>query len=78
MSLRRGGIAQQGNRFLASESILVIGELAVMFVAADRTRPNPEQAPLAFATLEGQLTTLRGRHFDGLVVDAQYRACVAI
>jgi len=49
-----------------------------MFVAADRTRPIAEQAPLAFATLEGQLTRLKGRRFYGVVVDGQYRACVAI
>ena len=33
---------------------------------------------LAFARLEGQLTTLKGRRFYGVVVDAQYRACVPI
>ena len=49
-----------------------------MFVAADQTRPIAEQAPLAFARLEGQLTTLKGRRFYGVVVDAQYRACVPI
>jgi hypothetical protein len=67
-----------GRTLLVSERIVAIDEIAVMFVAGDRARPIPEQAPLAFATLEGKLTTLRGRRFYGVVVDAQYRACVAI
>ena len=67
-----------GRTILVSESVVVISEIAVMFVAGDRTRPIPEQAPIAFATLEGKLTTLRGRRFYGVVVDGQYRACVAI
>ena len=78
MSLRRGSIAHQRRTILVSESILAIRELAVMFAAADQTRPIAEQAPLAFARLEGQLTTLKGRRFYGVVVDAQYRACVPI
>jgi hypothetical protein len=68
----------KGRTLLVSESIVVIGEIAVMFVAGDGATSIPEQAPLAFATLEGKLTTLRGRRFYGVVVDAQYRACVAI
>jgi hypothetical protein len=63
---------------LVCESIIRISEIPVMFVAGDRTRPIPEQAPVAFAMLEGNLTTLRGRRFYGVVVDTQYRACVAI
>ena len=67
-----------GRTILVWESIVVISEIAVMFVAGDRTKPIPEQAPVAFETLEGKLTTLRGRRFYGVVVSGQYRACVAI
>jgi hypothetical protein len=63
---------------VVSESIVVISEIAVMFVAGDRTKPISEQAPAAFETLGDKLTTLRGRHVYGVVVDEQYRACVAI
>jgi hypothetical protein len=67
-----------GEQSLVCESIVVISEIPVMFVAGDRTWPIAEQAPVAFAKLEGKLATLRGRRFYGVVVDGQYRACVAI
>ena len=63
---------------MVCESIVLISEIPIMFVAGDRTWPIPEQAPVALAMLEGKLTTLRARRFYGVVVDGQYRACVAI
>jgi hypothetical protein len=76
-SPRKPGSAA-GEQSLVCESIVVISEIPVMFVAGDRTWPIAEQAPVAFAKLEGKLATLRGRRFYGVVVDGQYRACVAI
>src|SRR5215467_565824 len=64
--------------FMVHESIVVVGAIPVMFVAGDRGKPIGEQAPVAFDKLEAKLTTLKGRHFYGVVVDGQYRACVAI
>jgi hypothetical protein len=49
-----------------------------MYVAGARDRPIAEQAPAAFDQLEAKLTTLKGRHFYGVVVGTEYRACVAI
>jgi hypothetical protein len=64
--------------FMASESIVVVSDMWVMFVAGDRGKPISEQAPVAFDKLEGKLIRLKGRRFYGVVVDEEYRACVAI
>ena len=61
-----------------SESIVVIKDIPVMYVAGDRTKPISEQAPAAFDKLEAKLETLKGRHFYGVVLDGEYRACVAV
>jgi hypothetical protein len=74
----RLSIAPPGGTTVVCESIVVVSDIAVMFVAGEPTKPIPEQAPVAFETLESKLTTLRGRRFYGVVVNGQYRACVAI
>src|SRR5436190_134301 len=63
---------------MAAESIVVIPEIPVMFVAGDRAKSIAEQAPAAFDKLEAKLETLKRRHFYGVVVDGEYRACVAL
>lgn len=60
------------------ESIVVIGDILVMYVAGERDKPIPEQASLAFDKLEASLTSLKGRHFYGAIVEGEYRACVAL
>jgi hypothetical protein len=63
---------------MATDPIVVIRDIDVMFVAGAPDRPIAEQAPAAFNELEAKLPTLRGRHFYGVVVGTEYRACVAI
>jgi len=60
------------------ESIVVIKDILVMYVAGERDKPIPEQASVAFDKLEANLTTLKGRHFFGAIVEGEYRACVAL
>ena len=57
---------------------VVLPEIPVMYVGADKARPIAEQAPVAFSLLEAGLPSLKGRKFYGVVIDAEYRACVAI
>jgi hypothetical protein len=63
---------------MASESIVVIQDIPVMFVAGDRAKSISEQAPAAFDMLEAKLETLKGRHFYGVIVQGEYRACVGV
>jgi hypothetical protein len=63
---------------MAAESVVEIGDIAVMYVAGDRERPIFAQGPVAFDMLEAKLASLKGRHFYGVVVDGEYRACVAL
>jgi len=63
---------------MASESVVVIKDITVMFVSGDRTKPICEQAPATFRKLEAKLEALNGRHFYGVVLDGEYRACVAV
>lgn len=60
------------------ETVVVLGDISVMYAVGGRDKPISEQAPIAFDRLEEKLTTLRGRRFYGAVVDGEYRACVAI
>ena len=60
------------------ESIVVIKDILVMYVAGERDKPIPQQASVAFDKLEANLTTLKGRHFFGAIVEGEYRACVAL
>ncbi len=52
--------------------------IPVTYVAGDRSQPIGVQAPEAFARLEGMIPSLRHRKFYGVVIDSEYRACVAI
>ena len=63
---------------MASESVVQISDVAVMYVAGERGKPISAQAPGAFDKLEAKLVTLKGRHFYGAVVDGEYRACVTL
>lgn len=59
-------------------TIIDAPEIPVRYVAGDRTTPVPEQAPAAFEQLEANLDSLRGLKFYGVVMDGEYRACVAV
>jgi hypothetical protein len=61
-----------------ADSIVVIQDLPVMYVAGDAAAPIGVQAPQAFKELEAKLSSLKGRRFYGVVVGDEYRACVAI
>ena len=63
---------------MVAETVVFISDIPVMYAAGERTTPISEQAPTAFDRLEGGLPTLSGRRFYGVVIDGQYRACVAI
>jgi hypothetical protein len=63
---------------VAAESVIVIRDIPVMYVAGDPAMPISEQAPIAFDRLEAKLATLKGRRFYGVVLNGAYRACVAI
>jgi hypothetical protein len=60
---------------VASESVVVIQDIPVMFVSGDRAKSISEQAPAAFDKLEAKLETLKGRSFYGVIVDGEYLAC---
>jgi len=63
---------------MPNHTIVTMQSIPVMYVAGERGRPIAEQAPDAFQRLEAKLASLKGRKFYGLVVDGEYRACVAI
>jgi hypothetical protein len=63
---------------MIQENIVQIDDIAVIYVAGERGRPISEQAPAAFDMLEAKLPSLRSRRFYGVVVDGEYRACVAL
>ena len=73
-----GADAQMALRGAPLESVVQISDVAVMYVAGERGKPISAQAPGAFDKLEAKLATLKGRHFYGVVVDGEYRACVAL
>ena len=60
------------------DTIVDFSEIPVMFVAGDRSRPIPEQAPLASETLEAKLLSRKGRQFSGVTLGNEDRACAAI
>lgn len=62
---------------MAAESVIVMHDISVMYVAGDPARPISEQATIVFDRLEAKLATLKGRRFYGVVLDGAYRACVA-
>ncbi len=53
-------------------------EIPVVYVAGERTLSFAEQAPQAFEQLEGGIANFRGRKFCGVVVNGEYRACMAV
>jgi hypothetical protein len=63
---------------MPSHTIVTMQSIPVMYVAGERGRPVPEQAPRAYERLEAKLPSLRGRRFYGALVEGEYRACVAI
>jgi hypothetical protein len=63
---------------MLSRGIVAMQGIPVMYVAGERGRPIAEQAPGAFQRLEEKLASLKGRKFYGVVIDGEYRACVAI
>lgn len=61
-----------------ADSILTMSATPVMYLSGDPRMPIPEQAPAAIERIEAQLPSLRGRRCYGVVVDGEYRACVAV
>lgn len=59
-------------------SIARLPEILVRYVAGDRNQPIPEQAPVAIERLETEIASLRGQKFYCVVVDGEYRACIAV
>jgi len=62
---------------MSADSIVALAPIPVLYVAGEKQRPAFEQASKAFARLEAQLSSLKGRRFYGTIVDGEYRACVA-
>jgi hypothetical protein len=63
---------------MGPDSIVTVSDIPVMYVAGEAAMPIADQAPRAFEQLEARLSSLKGRKFYGVVVGAEYRACVAI
>ena len=63
---------------MASDTLVTLRDIAVMYAAGPPGKPIPEQAPAAFRRLEACLPSLKGRHFYGVVLGDEYRACVAL
>jgi hypothetical protein len=61
-----------------SDSVTELGVVEVVFVGGDKSLPIPQQAPSAFNALEAILPTLKKKRFYGVVIDCEYRACVAV
>ncbi|MBW1709055.1 MAG: hypothetical protein JRJ73_04120 [Deltaproteobacteria bacterium] len=60
------------------DTFVTIDDIPVMYVAGEKGRPIPEQAPEAFRELEAKLPSLKGRKFYGVEFAGEYRACAAI
>lgn len=63
---------------MSSDTIVVIEQIAVMYIAGKQGEPIADQAPVAFEQLEAKLDSLKGKKFYGVILDDEYRACVAI
>ena len=63
---------------MPNDTVVSLPDIPVMFVAGERGRPIPEQAPGAFRKLEATLPSLKHRKFYGAAVGDEYRACVAV
>jgi hypothetical protein len=63
---------------MPNDTVVSLPDIPVMFVAGERGRPIPEQAPGAFRKLEAKLPSLEHRKFYGAAVGDEYRACVAV
>lgn len=58
------------------DTIVSSDSIPVFYVAGDKTKPIPEQAPSVVDELEAMMPSLQGAKFFGVVVDGEYRACV--
>jgi len=63
---------------MPDEAVVILEDIPVLYVAGQRDKPIPEQAPAAFDALEASLPALKAKRFYGAVVDGEYRACVAV
>jgi hypothetical protein len=63
---------------MSIDTIVIVPDTTVMYVAGVVGKPIAEQAPNAFTELEAKLSSLTGRKFYGVVLGDEYRACVAI
>jgi hypothetical protein len=63
---------------MGDDIIVTMADIVVMYVDGPAEKPIGEQAPVAFAELEAQLTSLKRRRFYAVVIGDRYRACVAV
>src|SRR5438045_9717015 len=63
---------------MEADTIVMLPDIPVMYVAGQKGRPIAEQAPSAFQQLEARLPSLKQRRFYGVGLGDEYRACVAI
>jgi hypothetical protein len=63
---------------MATDTLVTLPDIAVMYVAGEAGKPIAEQAPAAFRQLEAPLASLKGRRFYGAVLRGEYRACIAL
>ena len=63
---------------MEADTIVMLPDIPVMYVAGQKGRPIAEQAPSAFQQLEACLPSLKQRRFYGVGLGDEYRACVAI
>jgi hypothetical protein len=62
----------------AMDRIVELAPIEVVYTRGLRGKPIPEQAPAAFEALEARLPSLKKKRFYGVVIDGEYRACVAL
>ena len=62
----------------SKDAIVELEPVDVVFSRGRKGLAIHEQAPAAFDALEAHLPTLRKKRFYGVVIDGEYRACVAI
>ncbi len=63
---------------MPTDTIVILQDTTVMYVAGEKGKPIAEQAPQAMRDLEAKLTTLKGHKFYGVVLGDEYRACVTL
>ena len=63
---------------MPTDTIVTSPGVSVRYVAGDPGEPIPVQAPKVVLELEQAVTSMRGKRFFGVILNGEYRACVAI